>query len=110
MGMQVRDGLALGLFELRVVQAGGERARDAARDFVLRVENRLERHVVAVGPDVMSPLGIDEFRADADRPPRPAHSARHPIAATAPLPAHIGKSSWRARVVPSGYNTVVDAI
>src|SRR3546814_10971050 len=81
-GPQVLDGLALGLFELRVVQAGGERARDAARDFVLRVENRLERHVVAVGPDVMSPLGLDEFRADADRPRRPAHAARQQIADT----------------------------
>src|SRR3546814_2531955 len=34
----------------------------------------------------MSPLGIDEFRADADRPRRPAHAARQQIADTEPLP------------------------
>src|SRR3546814_19262179 len=64
--LQVLDGLALGLFELRVVQAGGERARDAARDCVLRVENRLDRHAVAVGPAVTSPHGIAASRPAAE--------------------------------------------
>ena len=79
-GVQAVRPLAPHALDLGAAQTGLDRADDVERDLVLQREHVVERAVEALAPQLVSALGIDHLRGDADAAAVLAHASLHQIA------------------------------
>src|SRR5215831_6459601 len=79
-GIETFGRLALGSFDLGLLQLGCDRAYDAAGHLILEIEDILNPAIEAIDPDMRTPRGIDKLPSDPHPASRPAHAAFQHIA------------------------------
>ncbi len=79
-GVEALGRLALCAFDFRALKLVRDRADDALGDPILKLEDVVERTLVALGPEMAAGRCIDELSGDAHAVRRLAHAAFEHIA------------------------------
>jgi hypothetical protein len=79
-GVEAPGRLALGAFDLRLLQLRRDRADHARRHLILQIEDVLETAVEVIGPQMRARRRVDELRGDAYALRRLADAAFHHVA------------------------------